>query len=197
MARTIPLTPAGRDPGPPPFARIGIVGLGSVGGSIGQAARAVWRSALVVGVDRSPVLEAAQRMHAVDVSADDLGMLAEVDLIVLTTPPAVTVSLLDELPELLAGAAVVTDTSRLKPGIRDAALRLPGRLTFVGGAPDVPGTGSVLDARADLFRDRPWRLAPLTPGESDGVTRLQAFIRGLGAVPGLMAAEQLETWPIA
>src|SRR6266851_4651297 len=56
----------------PIFARIGIVGLGLIGGSIALAARQIWPSSLVIGVDNKDVLETAMRLHAIDVAADGL-----------------------------------------------------------------------------------------------------------------------------
>ena len=54
------------------FDKIGVVGLGLIGGSIALAARQVWPGALVIGVDNKDVLETAMRLHAIDVAADDL-----------------------------------------------------------------------------------------------------------------------------
>ncbi len=106
MARTIPVTESSAAAGPPPFERIGIVGLGAIGGAIGLALRAAWRSVLIVGVDRGHVLSDVQRAHAVDVSADDLGMLADVDLIVLATPLEATLVLLEGLAERLSAGGL-------------------------------------------------------------------------------------------
>jgi len=62
---------AGARPGggdPPIFQRVGIVGLGLIGGSIALAARQIWPAALVIGVDRKDVLERAMVLHAIDVA---------------------------------------------------------------------------------------------------------------------------------
>src|SRR6266567_9315999 len=84
---------------PPIFARIGIVGLGLIGGSIALAARELWPASLVVAVDNKDVLETAMRLHAIDVAADDLFVLAEADLIVLAAPVKQNIALLAELDE--------------------------------------------------------------------------------------------------
>jgi prephenate dehydrogenase len=55
----------------PIFDRIGIVGIRLIGGSVALAVRQRWPAGLVIGVDDKSVLEVAQRMHAVDVSADE------------------------------------------------------------------------------------------------------------------------------
>src|SRR6266496_6558186 len=87
-------------PGAPPvFDRIGIVGLGLIGGSIALRARELWPKALVIAVDQKDVLETTMRLHAIDVAADDLIVLAEADLVVLAAPVRQNLALLDELDE--------------------------------------------------------------------------------------------------
>jgi len=101
----------------PIFARIGIVGLGLIGGSIALAARQIWPSSLVIGVDNKDVLETAMRLHAIDVAADDLIVLAEADVVILAAPVRQNLALLDELDEHVRQPAVVTDTGSTKRAI--------------------------------------------------------------------------------
>src|SRR6266540_685620 len=106
---------------PPIFDKIGIVGLGLIGGSIALRARELWPTALVIGVDQKDVLETAMRMHAIDVAADDLIVLAEADLVVLAAPARQNIELLDALDEHVRQPAVVTDTGSTKREIVAAA----------------------------------------------------------------------------
>src|SRR5213592_2749149 len=117
---------------PPIFEKIGIVGLGLIGGSIALAARELWPAALVVAVDNKDVLETAMRLHAIDVAADDLVVLAEVDLVILAAPVRQNLALLSELDEYVRRPAVVTDTGSTKREIVDAARLLPPRFRFIG-----------------------------------------------------------------
>src|SRR5438105_15786363 len=119
----------------PVFQRIGIVGLGLIGGSIALAARELWPASLVVAVDNKDVLETAMRLHAIDVAADDLIVLAEVDLVILAAPVRQNIAVLAELDENVRQPAVITDTSGTKREIVDAARTLPPRFTFIGGHP--------------------------------------------------------------
>src|SRR5205809_6989716 len=84
---------------PPIFGKIGIVGLGLIGGSIAIAARQLWPSSLVIAVDNKDVLETAMRLHAIDVAADDLVVLAEADLVVLAAPVRQNLAILEQLDE--------------------------------------------------------------------------------------------------
>src|SRR5215470_7514455 len=101
----------------PVFAKIGIVGLGLIGGSIALAARQIWPKSLVIAVDDKDVLETAMRLHAIDVAADDLFVLAEADLVILAAPVQQNIALLEQLDESVRQAAVVTDTGSTKRDI--------------------------------------------------------------------------------
>src|SRR5476649_516846 len=101
----------------PVFEKIGIVGLGLIGGSIALAAREIWPSSLVIGVDSKDVLETAMRLHAIDVAADDLIVLAEADVVVLAAPVKTNISLPAELDENVHQPAVITDTGSTKRDI--------------------------------------------------------------------------------
>src|SRR6266508_1616968 len=137
MAKELPVIQPGQRPvgQTPIFDKIGIVGLGLIGGSIALKARELWPSSLVIAVDNKDVLETAMRLHAIDVAADDLVVLAEADLVILAAPVRQNLALLDELDEHVRQVAVVTDTGSTKREIVDAAKTLPPRFRFIGGHP--------------------------------------------------------------
>src|SRR6266496_4735580 len=116
-----------RPPQTPIFNKIGIVGLGLIGGSIALAARQIFPASLVIGVDNKDVLETAMRLHAIDVAADDPIVLAEADLVILAAPVRQNIELLGELDEHVRQPAIVTDTGSTKREIVAAAANLPPR----------------------------------------------------------------------
>jgi prephenate dehydrogenase len=199
---TLPVIQPGRarEAQPPIFAKIGIVGLGLIGGSIALAAREIWPASLVIAVDNKDVLETAMRLHAIDVAADDLIVLAEADVVILAAPARQNIALLSELDANVRQPAIVTDTSGTKRAIVDAARGLPPRFTFVGGHPLGGAARSGLEhARSHLFKGRPWLLTPAfargdsgaSAGQASGdgsaeraaVEKLSAFVTALGAEP--------------
>ena len=174
----------------PLFSKIGIVGLGLIGGSIALAARQIWPASLVIAVDNKDVLETAMRLHAIDVAADDLIVLAEADLVILAAPVRQNLLLLEELDENVRGAAIVTDTGSTKRAIVEAARALPPRLTFIGGHPLGGAAASGLDhARPELFKGRPWLFTPSSDKTADALEKLLTFARALGAVPRLVSVD--------
>src|SRR5712671_4836488 len=173
----------------PVFDKIGIVGLGLIGGSIALAARQIWPTSLVIGVDNKDVLETAMRLHAIDVAADDLVVLAEADLVILAAPVRQNIALLAELDDNVRQPAVVTDTGSTKRAIVDAARALPPRFTFVGGHPLAGAArGGLEHARPDLFKGRPWLLTPTGDAAGDAMEKLSNFVRALGAEPKVVSA---------
>src|SRR3954465_9314107 len=120
---------------PPIFSRIGIVGLGLIGGSIALAARELWPASLVVAVDNKDVLETAMRLPAIDVAADDMVVLAEVDVVILAAPVRQHIERLPDPGQAGRAPAIVTGVGSTKRAIVDRAGALPPRFTFVGGHP--------------------------------------------------------------
>src|SRR5437868_15327123 len=116
MAKDIPLIQPGQafraSAEPPIFEKIGIIGLGLIGGSIALAARQLWPKALVIGVDNKDVLETAMRLHAIDVAADDPIVLAEADVVILAAPVKANIALLADLDDNVTQPAVITDPGR-------------------------------------------------------------------------------------
>ena len=182
----LPVIQPGRPSGmasPPIFEKIGIVGLGLIGGSIAIASRTLWPTSLVIAVDNKDVLETAMRLHAIDVAADDLIVLAECDLIVLAAPVKQNIAILAELDDYVRTPAVVTDVGSTKREIVRAAASLPPRLTFIGGHPLAGAArGGLEHARPDLFRGRPWLV-------TSGHEKLASFIHALGATTRTITAE--------
>lgn len=190
MTRQLPVVqPGARPPVPAPFDRIGIVGLGLVGGSLALACRATWPQALVIGIDRNDVLERAVVRHAIDVAADDLGMLAEAQLVVLAAPIRTNCALLARLAECVRGEAIVTDVGSTKRAVVAAARVLPARLAFVGGHPFAGAARSGIEfGSADLFRGRPWFLTPEADTAAGVLEKVSAFVRAVGGVPHITDA---------
>ena len=173
----------------PIFSKIGIVGLGLIGGSIALASRQLWPSSLVIGVDNKDVLETAMRLHAIDVAADDLIVLAECDIVILAAPVRQNVALLEQLDENVHTPAVITDTGSTKREIVEAARNLPSRFTFVGGHPLGGAAKSGLEhARPDLFQGRPWLFTPMDDKAGGSLEKLLAFAAALGAEPRVVSA---------
>ncbi len=182
----------GRNPGQPPiFQRVGIVGLGLIGGSIALAARQIWPAGLVIGVDRKDVLERAMVLHAIDVAADDPVVLAEADLVILAAPIQQNLEILRELADNVTG---IGGHHRYRQHeARDGrGRRVASRST------DVYRRASAGRRRARRHRAR--AAGPVHAGahgclprpsghDAQALDKLKSFASGLGAVPQTLSPE--------
>jgi prephenate dehydrogenase len=162
------------------FARVGIVGVGLIGGSIALALRRRTPSTHIVVVDRPDVVSTALSRGLADAVAASAGALADVDLIVLATPIAAIVDALGAIGAARL-TAVVTDVGSTKRHILEAARR--SEVAFVGGHPMAGSErGGLEHASAALFEGRRWFLVPgdAPPART---ARVATFIRTVGAEP--------------
>jgi prephenate dehydrogenase len=187
MSAPLPLHRPSR-PTPPVFSRVAIVGLGLIGGSLAMAVRRRWPESLVIGVDHKPIVEQAMVLHAIDVGAEDLGMITGAELVVLAAPVGEICRLLESgLSGLVEPGTVVTDVGSTKAAVMRAAGALPPGARFIGGHPLAGAAASGLEhARADLFDGRPWCLCPAP----DGLLRVDEFVQALGAAPAMMSPDE-------
>jgi prephenate dehydrogenase len=168
--------------------RIGIVGLGLIGGSLGLALKALGRAIEVVGVARTPEgAVAAQGFGAVDRGSAELAALADADLVVVATPIHQIAPVLDRLGAVLPPSTLITDVGSVKGSVVSSAQRLPEPGRFLGGHP-VAGKAHSGLAESDpgIFRGEAWIF---TPAEGQDVRRFDTWfelVRAIGARPVFM-----------
>jgi len=160
--------------------KIGIVGLGLIGGSLGLDLRR--RGHWVAGVVRRPQLcELAVAHQVVDQASCDLSSLADVDVVFVCTPMAAIEPTVAELATHLPSSTIITDVGSVKGSVVAAATRHWPR--FVGGHPMAGKTESgLLAAEAELFVQRAYVLTPVETTPADAVDTVAALAAQLGAV---------------
>jgi len=100
------------------FPRVGIVGLGLIGGSLAKLIREIFPDTHIVAVSRNQIACAQAIDEGVLSSADtDLSVLAEMDLVFVATPIEMIVDTVKTLQGILAPTAVVTDVASVKRDI--------------------------------------------------------------------------------
>jgi prephenate dehydrogenase len=163
-------------------ARIAVLGVGLIGGSIGLAARRRLQ-AEVVGYGRNPAnLERAVELGAIDRAAGSLAEACEgADVVFCCAPVAALPTQAREALAACGPEAVVTDVGSTK-GELVAAIGDDER--FIGGHPLAGAeTAGVENAREDLFEGARWYLTPTERSGGLLYDRLQRTISGLGARP--------------
>lgn len=166
-----------------PFERIGIVGCGLIGTSLGLALNRIGVDALLQDA-RAEHLEQAIALGAGQRWLPD----QPVDCIVVAVPPGATRSVLDAMAAVYP-QATLTDVASVKSGIGQGAPGVSARLV-----PGHPMAGRELSgpqaARADLFDDRLWILTPLPETNAERTAAMESLVRLIGAVPVTMSVAE-------
>jgi len=172
----------------PLFARVGIFGIGLLGGSVALGLRERFLAQEVWAYDADPqALEAALALGAADRVWTELGpWIRELDLGILAAPVGALASLGASLATWASPHSLWTDVGSVKTPIVEA---LEGKLPhFIGGHPMAGSErAGVENAHAGLLQNALWVLTPKE--ESFALTSLQQLIEALGAYPLLLSPE--------
>lgn len=159
--------------------KIGIVGLGLIGGSLGLDLRKAHHK--VYGMSRAPhTCELAIQRGIADEADCDPKILACADIIILCPPIGLIESVFETIQPYLSPTAIVTDVGSVKGAIAPLLHRRWPR--FVGGHPMAGTAESGIDAaQLNLFQGRPYVLTPLDDTEPEAVETLKGLVKDLGA----------------
>lgn len=172
--------------------KLGIIGLGAIGGSLALAAKRAG-IATVLGWSPEPAERVAAARHgAIDDAPPRAADVARaVELLVLAAPPAANLGLLERLKPHLGAAALVTDVGSVKRAIvaRAEALGLGPR--FAGGHP-LAGTHEhgFAAARLDLFTGAVVYITPTRDGNGTAREVAHFWESVLGTHPVVIDAAQ-------
>jgi prephenate dehydrogenase len=184
------------------MARIAIIGLGLIGGSLALAIkRAGIKDLEVSGTARSrATLTKARKLGAIDVDAHDPAeAVAGASLVIVAAPIMTFPEIFREMAPALEPGAVVTDVASTKGDVaRWAKELLPESVDFVGGHPMAGKESQGIDsADADLFSDRPWVVSPSVSASEKAVNTVVGLAQLAGAKPLFMDADEHDSYVAA
>ena len=172
--------------------RVGIIGLGLIGGSLGRALHRLDRSIEVVGVSRTAEGAAdARRLQVADRASTEVSILEGSDVVVVATPIDQIPAVLDGIAYLANAGTVITDVASVKRPVRDWVRRIPEPGLFLGGHPVAGKAQSGLSASdAAIFRDEPWIFTPLEMQNLRPFEPWFELVRAMGARPAFLTPEE-------
>jgi len=149
-------------------AKVLIIGLGLIGGSIARGLKQNNPNQALVACDSDCAqLEAALSASDIDAAygvADVQLACAEADLVVIALPPLATAAILPRLASFCNDHAIITDVASVKGNVVEAVEKLPADFSsrFVPGHPIAGSEKSgYLASNAGLFAKRNIILTPL------------------------------------
>jgi prephenate dehydrogenase len=187
-ADTEPIVPPGSTVGPPRLERVGIVGSGLIGTSIGLALKAKGIDVLLRDVDPEQA-RVAERMGAGRAWADE-----RVEHAVVAVPPHAVAGVLRELQQARL-ADTYSDVASVKTQPIAEAVQIGCDLTTWCPAHPVAGRerGGAISALADLFAERTWVLCPLAHTSPAATAATEALALACGARPLRTSHERHDT----
>jgi prephenate dehydrogenase len=146
--------------------QITIIGNGLIGGSLGLALKKRKFTGRIVGSDRAPILERAEKKGAIDIGhTSPLDAVHGSDVVVLATPVVAIIDLLERLAPSLPGRTLLTDVGSTKAEVVARATRILGKSAPQRFLPGHPMAGKeqagVEFADPDLFQGAAWFFTPL------------------------------------
>jgi prephenate dehydrogenase len=163
-------------------ARIAIVGLGLMGGSLALALRS--KCAALYGIDADPAtLELALDQEVVDqADSDPAKLLPRADLVILATPVPKIIEIIQHVPSFIQKPCILFDLGSTKKDILQAMSALPQNFDPIGGHP-ICGkeTLGLANAETGLFQNAPFVITPLKRTSARARSAAQQIISTTGA----------------
>lgn len=175
------------------FKRVTIIGLGLIGGSLGQAIKKQRLAKKIIGVSRkASTIRKAKAIGAVDVATRDIKKgVKDSDLIILTAPVLTITKLAKSISGHLKDGAVVTDTGSTKKYIvKRIESVLPSGRDFVGSHPIAGSEKSGVGfADKDLFKGAYCILTKTKRTNKKALKKIKKFWNRLGMKVKITSAE--------
>jgi arogenate dehydrogenase (NADP+) len=168
--------------------KIGIVGIGLIGASLGWDFRQMGHQ--VIGVSRQQsTCEIAEREGICDRASCELASLKDTEIIFICTPIAAIIPTIELLIPHLNPDTIITDAGSVKGAIVDRATELWSN--FVGGHPMAGNSESGIAAfEKGLFNHRPYVLTPTPETAPVALERVAELVRSLNCILHYATPEQ-------
>jgi len=170
-----------------PQAKVTIIGVGVIGGSIGLALKEAKAEFEIVGHDIDPsTAKRACQIGAIDRAEWNLISAVEgANLVIISIPVLAVKETMQAIADYLEEGVIVTDTATTKEKVLAWADEfLPPTAHFIGGDPIVSEAKTGIQAaRADLFHGATYCLIPSPRAHPKAVEFMDNLVRAWGANP--------------
>jgi prephenate dehydrogenase len=178
--------------------KIGIIGLGLIGGSWGLALRE-WAKTEegkaaqleIVGFDSKGAQRSlANRLKVVDsLVGTPMDAAKDAAIVIVATPVMAIRETFEDIANVLPNGAIVTDTASTKRDVMQWAQELlPKTVSFVGGHPMAGKTASLEEATPTLFKNCTYCLIPALNAQQEAIDSVSRLVEIAGAKPHFIDA---------
>ena len=167
--------------------RIGIVGLGLIGGSLGIDLRS--QRHYIIGISRKEnTCKVALDRGVVDRANTEFTALSDAEVIIICTPIAAIALTIKQIIPHINPDTIITDVGSVKHSVVIECSKLWSN--FIGGHPMAGTAESGIDAaQANLFTDAAYVFTPTENNQPETVEKLKAIALDLNAIPYICKAK--------
>lgn len=163
-------------------ARIAILGLGLMGGSLALALKGHCKAVLAADPDPETVTFARQLKVVDQVSSNLEEIVPQANLVILAAPIKAILTLIEMLPDLHPGPAIVLDLGSTKRQIVQKLETLPPRFDPIGGHPMCgKETGGLQHAEASIFKAATFAFTPLARTSGQARSTAEQLASAIGS----------------
>ena len=161
--------------------RIGIIGLGLIGGSLGLDLRS--QGHYVIGISRKQITcQIALEKGIADEAGIELNLLKNTEVVFVCTPIEAIASTIEQVIPYLNPDTIITDVGSVKYSVVTECSKLWSN--FIGGHPMAGTAESGIDAALpNLFTGAAYVFTPTAQNKPEDVEKLKAIALNLNAVP--------------
>ncbi len=161
--------------------KIGIIGLGLIGGSLGMDLRS--QGYQIFGISRrETTCQIALQRGVADKASTNLAILQDAEIVIVCTPINAIAPTIKQLIPHLNPDTIITDVGSVKYPVVTACSKLWSN--FVGGHPMAGNTDSGIDAaQPNLFVGATYVFTPTEQTMPEAVAKLKAIALELNAIP--------------
>jgi arogenate dehydrogenase (NADP+) len=167
--------------------KIGIVGLGLIGGSLSIDLRSQGHQ--LYGISRQPqTCQIAMERGIADDASTEYEILSTTEIIIICTPIKAISPTIKQIIPYISPETIITDVGSVKqPIVEECSQLWPN---FIGGHPMAGTTESGIDAAvANLFTGAAYVITPTATSKPENVAKLKAIALELSSIPYVCDAQ--------
>lgn len=172
--------------------KIGVIGLGLIGGSIVKAVSTKGLSECVVAYNRNPeITRLALEEGTIHMAAYEIdSSFMDCEIIFICVPVDVIPTIIEKLSGFVSKDCILTDVGSTKTDVIKAIDNINIPCQFIGGHPmaGAEATG-YRPARHNLFENAYYVLTPVKNTGETYINKLVQFIKSIGALPIILRPE--------
>lgn len=169
------------------FDKVGIIGLGLIGGSLAKAIKKYDLANQVIAYNRSPKnLEDAMRDKAIDVATSSVNdAFKDCEIVFLCLPVEINIKIVDQLIGIISPDCLLTDVGSTKSDISNALRDKP--VNFIGGHPMTGSEKTGYMASNEMIFENAYYIYTREEDTKDSdMDKLVAFTKAIKSIPIVM-----------